>query len=449
MTSGEAIKREERERSEAIAQRVMQVISDHLITDAISPELVSHFSAIGEDLWKGVAAVIQQEGLGRECLRHSAVTEQMEELSRAKDEAERANKAKSEFLANVSHEIRTPMNAILGLTDQIIADTELSKGQKGPLEIIQASGDQLLALINDLIDLSRIDIGEIEIAYSPFSLHKLINRAKSMVGVLARKKKLKVNVTIGEDVPNYVLGDDGRIFQILTNLINNAVKYTEKGEINVIASMTGDKPSQFHFCICDTGGGIPEERLGEIFEPFTQVDGSVTRRKGGTGLGLSICQKLIDLMEGRIWVESEVDEGSNFHFKLPLDLQTDEVKKNFLHQERLRRKGLLVTEIPKGQKVLLVEDNKVNQLVAKTSLRKLKCKVDVAENGKVAVEMIQQSVSESVPYDLIFMDCQMPEMDGYEATRLVREAGIDISIIAMTAHAMKGDEERCLAAGDG
>jgi len=383
-------------------------------------------------------------------------------------QAEWANAAKSEFLANMSHEIRTPMNAIVGFSN-LLAGEDLTAGQQEEVDIIRQSAKNLLNLIDDILDFSKIEAGQLAVEIIDCSLGKLLNSLESMMGPQAVKKSLDFGIVAGPDLPAYIRTDPHRLQQCLINLVNNALKFTEQGHVHVKVSLQEDSAQHFiRFDIEDTGIGVPQDRQQAIFESFTQADGSTTRKYGGTGLGLAVTKQLTGLLDAELSLSSEPGKGSVFSLVIPVGM--DIAGQALLDRHNLTDQETDESDDTKAMvfsgKVLLAEDIKTNQTLMSTMLAKMGLEVTVAEDGQQA---LQESLSQS--FDLILMDMQMPRMNGYEATRQIREAesadfGFGISdcgkkpkienpkseiervpIVALTANAMKGDDRKCLDAG--
>lgn len=363
------------------------------------------------------------------------------ELEKVAQEAKQASETKSFFLANMSHEIRTPINGVIGMTN-IVLDTSLSPQQREYIEIIRTSADSLLAIINDILDLSKIESGKMELEEIDFEVSSLVHDITKTLRITALQKGLILTTDIPASLVENVIGDPGRIRQILINLIANAIKFTNDGEIKVSASAISNDAKQIgiRFEVQDSGIGISEETLKKLFQPFTQADSTMSRKFGGTGLGLSICQRLVDMMHGKIGAISTEHKGSIFWFEITLNKSQNKNATTIQHFEQE------ITSHKIGR-ILVVEDNFVNQKVARAMLEKIGHRVDTVGNGLEALLALEQ-----FPYDMVLMDCQMPEMDGFEATEVIRSGKHDkipatIPIVAMTANALSGDKERCIAAG--
>ncbi len=373
---------------------------------------------------------------------------QADELAVARDEALQASRLKSQFLANMSHEIRTPINGILGML-QLLEGTRLNTEQRQWIEAAQGSGALLTGLIDDVLNLSKIEANKVELESTRFNLHKSLTDIVTLMKPQAAQKQLALRLTLAPDLPSNAMGDSSRLQQILANLIGNAIKFTEAGSVAVTARADAwtERSVRVRFEVSDSGIGISEEARGRVFEAFSQADGSTTRRFGGTGLGLAIAKRLAELMGGEIGVESTPGVGSTFWFTAEFGVptqQSDSLDQG-VSAARSNHFALAERSGPPRGRVLLAEDNPVNRTVSETLLRRLGYIAESVQNGLEATEAALES-----RFDAIIMDVQMPELDGYEATRRIREAEGETRhtpIIAMTANAMDSDREKCLAAG--
>jgi PAS domain S-box-containing protein len=364
------------------------------------------------------------------------------ELQQAKAAAESASRTKSDFLASMSHEIRTPMNSIMGIAD-LLAKTALTPEQDRYVQVFRRSGDNLLNLINDILDLSKVEASQLELEQTGFSLNDHLEKVIEMVEPRALEKGLTLTCEIAPDVHTELVGDPTRLRQVLLNLLSNAIKFTNAGEVTLRVAPDGDLsiPTAVRFSVRDTGIGISPEQQGQVFERFTQADSSTTRRFGGTGLGLTISKRLVELMGGRIWVESEVGKGSLFAFAAPYEIWVE------ASRPEAQPVGEGSRAVLSPLRILLAEDSPDNCLIAQAYLEETPYLVEIAATGAIACEMFETCL-----YDLVLMDRQMPVMDGLTATRRIRaweqaNGRAATPIIALTASALKGDRETCLAAG--
>jgi len=375
------------------------------------------------------------------------------DLATARDDALRASRVKSEFLANMSHEIRTPLNGVVGMLE-ILQTTRLDEDQREFLSIAGDSAENLLAIVNDILDLSKIEADELKLEQIEFDLYRLLHDLIRLHKIRADGKQLALQLSYGADVPHLVQGDPTRLRQILTNLIGNAIKFTDHGTVTVRVTLPeapGAVPGM-HFEIQDSGIGITPDAQRHIFDAFSQEDNSTTRKFGGTGLGLAICKRLVECMGGNIGVSSQPGEGSQFWLTVPLTAAVDQAPdaralpgaEDHSGPDTSAPMAAPTQDLP-GRRILVAEDNEVNQMVIGGILKRLGFSADIVGNGREALDALTHAT-----YDLVFMDCQMPEMDGYQATEAIRQregSKRHTPIVAMTAHAMAGDRERCLDAG--
>ena len=379
----------------------------------------------------GVARDITEQRLSEESLRKSE-----EALQKAKDIAEGANRSKSEFLANMSHEIRTPMNGVIGLTD-LALDTELTFEQRGYLEGVKSSADSLLRILNDILDFSKIEAGKLEFETIEFDLRQTVEAMFKVLGVRAAAKNLELACDLGTDVPSRVLGDPGRLRQILINLTGNAIKFTERGEVLIRVERLSQTVQQveLHFSVKDTGIGIPLGKQQHVFSAFAQADGSSTRNFGGTGLGLTISSQLVELMGGRIWLESEEGTGSTFHFSVRLGIAPDPPESEVWP-------GISWLE---GLSVLVVDDNDTNRRILDKVLSSRGLKTTLADSGSAALEALKHGAETGNPFALVVLDVHMPGMDGFALTQRIKAdpqfSGANIALL--TSGVRHGDAERC------
>ena len=413
-------------------ERVREVVP-YLLEDSTEKQMDRTLTPILDEV--GQIRYLLAEGLDISELKHTE-----EELAKARDQALLANRMKSQFLANMSHEIRTPLSGIQGMTE-FLEETELGPEQQEYVDAIIRCSQGLLAIVGDVLDLSRIEAGELEIRESAFHLKNTACDLVSLFNYRAKEKNVKLSCEVSEDLPEYVVGDPDRLRQLLVNLVNNAVKFTDSGTIEVeVKPGTRCGEDSILFEVIDSGVGIRPEALGKLFKPFSQVDSSPSRRHGGTGLGLSIVKKLVELMDGQVGCRSDFGSGSTFWFEFPLPAGAEPSGEEEAVQEKPE------TEFPDltpHLKVLLAEDSPINRRVVLLQLERSGVEAKAVCNGLEVLEALEES-----SFHIILMDCQMPELDGYQTATRIREQGDDETVIlALTAHALKGEREKCLRAG--
>jgi signal transduction histidine kinase len=388
-------------------------------------------------------ATSQNEIRQHQELLEQRIRERTEQLEEAMLRAQAASQAKSEFLANVSHELRTPMNGVIGMLD-VVMEKNLPPEQADELQTAQRCAYSLLALLNEILDLSKIEAGKMTLERVPFDVRAMLEDCLKSHQPRAAKNGVELRSEISADVPARILGDPLRIRQVVSNLLGNAVKFTERGSVSVRVDteFSGTGVFSLRLTVADTGTGIPADKLTSIFDKFTQADGSVSRKYGGTGLGLAITRKLVEMHGGHIRVSSEVGRGTTFVATLPCEISVDEASRERI-VETLPQLHVEAGSVP--GRILIVEDNQVNQKVVTSVLRKRGYFIELANDGQEALAKLEKNGA----YDLVLMDVQMPVLDGLETTRLIRKDARwkNLPVVAMTAHAMNGDKERCLAAG--
>jgi len=377
----------------------------------------------------------------KEILAKTALIKKQNELIKAKKVAENSRELQSQFLSHMSHEIRTPMNGVLGMA-RLLRGTNQTKEQKKYTDAIYSSADNLMLIINDILDFSKIEAGKVVLEKVSFNIRERLNTLYDILTLKTNEKNISLQFLIDDNVPDWLIGDPVRLSQVILNLTSNAIKFTEEGEVIVTINAVTEKNDQItlHCRVKDTGVGIPQNKLHNIFSSFTQASSSTTREYGGTGLGLTISKQLIELQGGNMFVESEEGKGSTFGFSVKYQVDTE--NEDNIVQKSVQTEDV-ISPLLENLKVLLVEDHEINQMLAITVLEGWDFKVDLAENGEEAVAKVQEG-----EYDIVLMDIHMPIMDGYEATKQIRASKkSDIPIVAMTASALIGDNQKCFDVG--
>jgi PAS domain S-box-containing protein len=420
-------------------QRILTEPQEHVATEK-NINTIYHRDGHTVEVLTTIAPIIINNEIKGYYIIAKDITEQ-KKLLIAKEAAEKTNKAKSEFLAMMSHEIRTPMNGVIGMTDLLIESAELTPEQREYVEIIRKSGSSLLAIINGILDFSKIESGNTELQEGPLDIRQCIAEAFDILSSKAHEKQLELSFSVCPDIPEQLRGDSDRLKQVLLNLIGNSIKFTHTGGVNISVNKLSQKGSsmKLEFIVKDTGIGVPKEHIHQLFVPFYQLDHYMTRQYEGTGLGLAICKRIVTLMDGEIWVEPVEEEGLKVVFTA--------IFKHEDHVQRLEKRQFAKDDqaAPKKLKILVAEDNEINQLVIKKILEKQEHTVLIAKNGKESIQM-----ADSEAFDIIFMDVHMPDMNGLEATEILKTNMAPERcpiIIAVTANAFNGDRERCLKAG--